>query len=278
MKSLKNALVTLILIVVILIGASRIFGFDLPISTSSSGTLPTTSSVDPSTSSVTPSTSTPTPSTSTITPSTSSSSSSSSVTSREIKAGTYEWADELTDEEVSGELFFTSNGQSFNALGNWLQKDNESNEINHSFGYGQSTSQLRGFYFNTWEGNPEYKTIEISNNQQISIELYNFMFEQGNLTKIESEDLQTTETWLLNEQIDAMVKVYFEANFTSNNQLFTELSMSMGSLDYKNTETDTSENVFNIESWTDEAYRTIVFDEATTGELLSWLQANGVKQ
>jgi len=31
-------------------------------------------------------------------------------------------------------------------------------------------------------------------------------------------------------------------------------------------------------TWEDEAYRTIILDEPATGDLLTWLQANAVKQ
>lgn len=121
------------------------------------------------------------------------------------------------------------------------------------------------------------QTIVISEDQNVNSDFYNWAITNGQLIK---QEVATSETWLLNEQINvsATAEVNLEANFTSNNQQFTQISMSMGSIDYKNTETDVSENVFNIDSWTNETYRTVTFEEAPTGDLLTWLQANGTKQ
>lgn len=40
----------------------------------------------------------------------------------------------------------------------------------------------------------------------------------------------------------------------------------------------TQEGKGNKVTWTNQAYRTIIFDEEPTGDLLTWLQRNATKQ
>lgn len=85
------------------------------------------------------------------------------------------------------------------------------------------------------------------------------------------------ETWVLNENLSgALTKT--TVNFTSNNEQFTNIRMSAkGDLFYG--KADTTETTVYFLSWSDEAYRTITFDEPVTDTtLLAWLQANGTKQ
>ena len=99
--------------------------------------------------------------------------------------------------------------------------------------------------------------------------------------------VSTGETWVLNNTIGTTNLPTTTINFTSNNESFTQISMSSSgnpmtgitnTLYYNNTTAyfqNTNDNPGG--SWTDEAYRTIEFDEEPTGELLTWLQANGTK-
>lgn len=89
------------------------------------------------------------------------------------------------------------------------------------------------------------------------------------------------ETWVLNDVlvITGTVVEYMEIGFTSNAKEWTGISIDSGVVTYVGT-------IDSIEAyqeerprrWLDQAYRTITFDTAPTGNLLTWLQANGVKQ
>ena len=102
----------------------------------------------------------------------------------------------------------------------------------------------------------------------------------------------TGETWVLNET-PAQSKIYyyfdssynadnpvvsFEAAFVSNNQNFVKLTGSSVAPDPGIDETKCIAARTKTDGWTNEAYRTITFETAPTGELLTWLQANGTKQ
>lgn len=86
------------------------------------------------------------------------------------------------------------------------------------------------------------------------------------------------ETWVLNEELSLSIKS-FKVAFSSNNENFNEIIISNITVVYD------SLSVYNNwvtegSHWTSgEAYRTITFEEAVTNsKLLSWLEANGVKQ
>ena len=82
------------------------------------------------------------------------------------------------------------------------------------------------------------------------------------------------ETWVLNTTGTVPSSV-FRVSFTSNGKSWSGIVgqdqhlMYMG--DYSSTDA-----YYN--GWTNSAYRTLVFDTAPTGDLLTWLQANGQKQ
>lgn len=87
-----------------------------------------------------------------------------------------------------------------------------------------------------------------------------------------------SETWVWNEQ------PYFDGNysfdnisFTSNDKLYTNIKIYTGALMKMFYDDD---RVYNLEvnTWYNEAYRTITFSTAQTGDLLTLLQANAVKQ
>lgn len=89
------------------------------------------------------------------------------------------------------------------------------------------------------------------------------------------------ETWVLNDVlvITGTVVEYMEIGFTSNAKEWTGISIDSGVVTYVGT-TDSIE-AYQEERprrWLDQAYRTITFDTAPTGNLLTWLQANSVKQ
>lgn len=84
------------------------------------------------------------------------------------------------------------------------------------------------------------------------------------------------ETWVLNETFDSGgVENTFTTSFVSNGTTYASLSYGSNPRDHINYgET----NVYFNGTWTNTAYRTITFATAPTGDLLTWLQANGVKQ
>ena len=93
------------------------------------------------------------------------------------------------------------------------------------------------------------------------------------------QPISTGETWLLNEQVDATTLLTTQVNFTSNNTQYTYIVARKGYIAYSNSEEWNDTNmVYDTVSWSDPAYRTITFETAPTGELLTWLQANGTKQ
>lgn len=91
------------------------------------------------------------------------------------------------------------------------------------------------------------------------------------------------ETWVLNATI-SFPSASLTGTFTSNGKSFSGIqhkksftseylayiSVSSGSTD--------STRVYVDDSWINDAYRTLVFDTAPSGEMLTWLQANGQKQ
>lgn len=93
------------------------------------------------------------------------------------------------------------------------------------------------------------------------------------------------ETWVLNSTI-TLPSSTFSGTFTSNGTSFTRIEQSYGHnisdplLVYSASSgmSSISTTVYRMGSWVNEAYRTLVFDTAPSGALLTWLQANGVKQ
>ena len=92
------------------------------------------------------------------------------------------------------------------------------------------------------------------------------------------------ETWVLNETINIASKFSFSASFVSNATSYTglqgELWFGAPRLSY----TDSSGSTKRVYigggygGWADQAYRKLIFDAPPTGNLLQWLQNNGVKQ
>lgn len=87
------------------------------------------------------------------------------------------------------------------------------------------------------------------------------------------------ETWVLNESIDDAVAFNYTIKFYSNNTTFESIQL---------TEPDRHDHTYlsygdtivsrDGSEWNDQAYRKLIFDAPPTGDLLTWLQANGVKQ
>lgn len=84
------------------------------------------------------------------------------------------------------------------------------------------------------------------------------------------------ETWVLNATI-TLPRSALDGAFTSNGNSYVGIIGGDKKLGYVAKSTSTA--VYDVGSgWTHDAYRTLVFDPAPTGAMLTWLQANGVKQ
>lgn len=128
------------------------------------------------------------------------------------------------------------------------------------------------------------KILIVEQNIEVSPEFYKWAITDGNLVK------QAGETWLLNETLTESNQDFASLNFTSNSQSFVRIVRQYDNrptppanslLYYKSDGTyDTAvyTNVDGIAIWNNQAYRTITFSTAPTGDLLTWLQANGTKQ
>lgn len=86
------------------------------------------------------------------------------------------------------------------------------------------------------------------------------------------------ETWVIKQYPKLMydsitMEIPFESNSTSFQKIEVRGNFFPGSGIYYD-----AINVWNANGWVNEAYRTITFFEPPTGDLLTWLQANAVKQ
>lgn len=99
---------------------------------------------------------------------------------------------------------------------------------------------------------------------------------------LESGGGSTSETWVLNKATEFPLAMQFAVNFNSNGKSFTSISAGNGGLFYGTTKVAQAMPVpgavLVTSSWYTEAYRKLVFDTPPTGDLLTWLTANGVKQ
>lgn len=91
-----------------------------------------------------------------------------------------------------------------------------------------------------------------------------------------------TETWVLNNlfQFENSQWTTLSASFTSNGQSFSSITYHYAPTAFMYIYYDNTWVYDNDDhaGWANEAYRTITFNTAPTGDLLTWLQANGTKQ
>lgn len=85
------------------------------------------------------------------------------------------------------------------------------------------------------------------------------------------------ETWEITAYTFTTDLSKFTINFTSAGQEFTALSSSNGSSWIVYYTATSSVNVCDDATWRDDAYRTVTFATAPTGELLAWLQQNATR-
>ena len=109
----------------------------------------------------------------------------------------------------------------------------------------------------------------------ISILTFSFLFTTN---KTYAQEYPQGETWFLNGNIN-QEPVEFEISFISNNKVCDHLGAFsiVGKFQVIYQSNDETILVYNNFAWTNDVYRIITFKEAPTGELLTWLEANGVK-
>lgn len=92
----------------------------------------------------------------------------------------------------------------------------------------------------------------------------------------------TGETWVLNETIPTTSQGTggYNANFVSNGTTYTYINFDgkPNGIRYSNSTDEILAYSWVDNAWSNTAYRTITFATAPTGDLLTWLQANGTKQ
>ncbi len=101
--------------------------------------------------------------------------------------------------------------------------------------------------------------------------------------KLINNAASSSETWVLNDQLTITSAASFTIDFVSNNQNFNMFKLSIevvgpnATLIYRNVP-ESSITAYNNGNWNDFAYKTVTFATTPTGDLLTWLQANGVKK
>lgn len=88
------------------------------------------------------------------------------------------------------------------------------------------------------------------------------------------------KTWLLNKKLTINEAVTYDVNFVSNEMTFNSLRLESNKLKnlYYGSELAYAEDPVGGATWYDQNFRTVIFMTAPTGDLLAWLEANGVKQ
>lgn len=95
-----------------------------------------------------------------------------------------------------------------------------------------------------------------------------------NVITIKEWEAPSGETWVINSSPALDRRTTYTISFTSNNESYSSLRIdSRDSWILYDTST-----IYDSGTWTNQAYRTITFETPPTGDLLTWLQANAVKQ
>lgn len=100
------------------------------------------------------------------------------------------------------------------------------------------------------------------------------------LYTLKKKQASSGKTWLLDQQLKINETVTYNVNFVSNEMAFNSLRLEHGKIDnlYYGSELAYAKDPVGGATWYDNNFRTVNFITAPTGDLLAWLQANGVKQ
>lgn len=97
---------------------------------------------------------------------------------------------------------------------------------------------------------------------------------------LKKKQAPVSKTWLLNEYLTLDETVTYNVNFVSNQRAFDSFQLESDKLRslYYGPELAYAEDHVGGATWYDNNFRTVQFVTAPTGDLLAWLQANGVGQ
>lgn len=88
----------------------------------------------------------------------------------------------------------------------------------------------------------------------------------------------TSETWVLNERVVMDTNLSVAINFISNKSSFSLFHFANMYLKYDNTKASLTPEIGESTVAMSALYRKLIFATAPTGDLLTWLQTNGIKQ
>lgn len=215
-----------------------------------------------------------------------------------LEAGTYKWIDSPVMEnapQLDFPISYLSNSEFFTKIYLGIYTSGQ-RTIGYNY-YPSSSNPMKGYVvghgwgshgcdedgeYTITTANTAYQTITISADQTVSQEFYDWAITANNLIK--QEQPATSETWLLNENLTNVSLETTIINFTSNGVTYDRImrlyntEMDADELDYGKLGVEPFAIAFENGAWSDNAYRTITFDEIPTGNLLTWLQANGTKK
>lgn len=122
-----------------------------------------------------------------------------------------------------------------------------------------------------------------SSGAQVRIQIDTNDFEiDGSTSPYTLKKKQATDgkTWLLNKKLTINETATYNVNFVSNEMPFNSLRLEHDKLEnlYYGSELAYAKDPVGGATWYDQAFRTVKFVTAPMGDLLAWLQANGVNQ
>lgn len=167
---------------------------------------------------------------------------------------------------------FTSNGETFS-----LMKTTTDGRLRF---YGASGNYMDVYENNAWvTGIGDYKIVTFSEAQ---VDQFRAWLE-SNATRQVVDSGGAKETWVIKSNATGELETT-QIAFTSNGQKFTSIRANYNGLYvvlcYDNNEVagyDPGSGPYEYE-FDNEAYRKLIFDTPPTGDLLTWLQANAIRQ
>lgn len=97
---------------------------------------------------------------------------------------------------------------------------------------------------------------------------------------LKKKQATVSKTWLLNEVLTINETVTYNVNLVSNGKDFNSFRLEHGKIEnlYYDSELAYAKDPVGGPTWYDKNLQTVQFATAPTGDLLAWLQANGVSQ
>lgn len=97
---------------------------------------------------------------------------------------------------------------------------------------------------------------------------------------LKKKQATASKTWLLNKELTINETVTYNVNFVSNAKAFNSFRLEHGKIKnlYYMSDLAYAEDPVGGATWYDKNFRTVQFETAPTGDLLAWLQSNGVNQ